>query len=72
MWYISRSFLVEYPSSTKTTTIPIPDIVLFSLLDEMDTTVREQLFADGSGYLDTVLTFGPPCSKIRCVNSEEA
>ena len=39
MWYISRSFLVEYyqfPSSTKTTTILIPDMVLFSILDEMN------------------------------------
>ena len=39
MWYISRSFLVEYyqfPSSTKTTNISISDMVLFCLLDEIN------------------------------------
>ena len=42
MWYISRSFLVEYyqfPSSTKTTTILIHDMVLFCLLEEINEAV---------------------------------
>ena len=47
----------------KKTTILIPDLVLFSILDEMNGPVaslenncsREQLFANGSSYLDTAL-----------------
>ena len=81
MWYISRSFLMQYyqfPSSPKTTTIPIPDMVLFSpnewthghclctiIMQSHDlvTTVREQLF--GNNCLGTTVReqlFGNNCS----------
>jgi len=36
MWYISRSFLVEYYKLPSSTTIPIPDMVLFCLMDEIN------------------------------------